>query len=88
MDNTGFSLPAKGFVRRETSKLNFEIILYVTSFFFKCVGQGSQKKGAPFSILTVYNWFFSFHFAPNFYFWQPFYDLTFPVGDFEKNDYE
>ena len=28
MDNSGFSLPAKGFVRRETSKLNFEIILY------------------------------------------------------------
>lgn len=52
MDNSGFSLPAK---RRETSKLNFEIILYVTSFFFKCVGQGSQKKVAPFSILTVYN---------------------------------
>lgn len=55
MDNSGFSLPAKSFVRRETSKLNFEIILYVTSFFFKCVGQGSQKKVAPFSILTVYN---------------------------------
>lgn len=55
MDNSGFSLPAKGFVRCETSKLNFEIILYVTSFFFKCVGQGSQKKVAPFSILTVYN---------------------------------
>ena len=33
MDNSGFSLPVKGFVRRETSKLNFEIILYVTSFF-------------------------------------------------------
>ena len=29
--------------------------VYVTSFFFKCVGQGSQKKVASFSILTVYN---------------------------------
>lgn len=67
MDNSGFSLPAKGFVRRETSKLNFEIILYVTSFFFKCVGQGSQKKVAPFNILTVYNWFFClFILHPNF----------------------